>query len=833
MNYAEVAVNAPVRSPRTFSYSIPEGMTVEVGQGVWVPFGARTLQGIVCQVTGVPAFEQTRNLVSTIDRQPLLAPWQVELARWVSDYYFCPVFAACALMLPPGFERKLITSVQRLDVSPGFSPSLSPDQQMVLAAVGVDGTTPVKEMEKEFGRKLVRQAVQALVRKGLFHRLDALEKERIRPKKIKVISLAITGAEAAGVIESWQKEGKHAAGTAVLKTLLQEKRPLTLSEIKAGLAAQTGYEKQEATGGKTANPASRLPLPASNLSLGALQKLGMISVEEKTVRRDPLESYRTAPSPPPVLTPYQDAAFRQLEKALDEKRPATFLLHGVTGSGKTEIYLRAAGRVAAMGKKAIVLVPEIALTPQTISRFMGRFPGRVAVLHSKLSAGEQYDEWWRIKNGECDVVIGSRSAVFSPQADPGLIVIDEEHEWTYKQKENRPLYHARDVALKIAELTGATVVLGSATPDLGSYHSVESGRYRLLSLPERVSTSGGSSLPPVDIVDMRQELLAGNRGLFSRSLVREVRQALRDRAQVILFLNRRGANSFIQCRDCGYVARCRRCEVSLVYHRDQERLICHQCNWKVRLPEQCPQCRSPKIKFLGAGTQRVEDEAALNFEGARLLRWDRDATREKHSHERILRQFSDHEADILIGTQMVAKGLDIPAVTLVGVVNADVGLFLPDFRSAERTFQILTQVAGRAGRGPKGGKVIIQTYNPSHYAIVAASQHDYRAFYRRELGYRRELNYPPCGRMVCLSYQRTSENACKVEAERVAGLIADEAARGIFDVQVLGPTPAFIARKRGRYEWQMILKGKDCHGILSGLALPSGWTVDVDPVGLG
>ncbi len=805
MSYAEVAVNAPVKQPRTFSYRVPQGMSVVVGQGVWVPFGPKTLQGIVCQIVEVPAFEQTKDIISLIGEKPLLAPWQVALARWISDYYFSSLFTACALMLPPGFERKLLTFVRRREPAPEIL-GLLPDQEALLRRIPIGHLISLRDLSEEFGRAKARLAVQVLARKGVVERIDTLEREKVRPKKIKLVSLAVGADEARKAAQAW--ETKYPSRAAVVELLLREGHAMMPAEIR------------EKMGGRV-------------VPLTPLLKAGTVAVEEKTVRRDPLDSYRTSPVQPPILTPDQEKVWEEVDKAFETGAPATFLLHGVTASGKTEIYLRAVARAVAAGKRAIVLVPEISLTPQTITRFLERFPGRVAALHSRLSPGEQYDEWWRIRNGGCDVVIGPRSAIFAPQPDLGLIVMDEEHEWTYKQKENQPLYHARDVALKIGELVKPVVLLGSATPDVSSYYRAKSGDYRLLTLPERVSGRGKVSLPPVEIVDMRAEFSAGNRSLFSRSLVREVRQALKDNGQVILFLNRRGANTFIQCHDCGLVLRCRRCEVSLVYHRDVDKLVCHQCNYKMPAPEQCPRCSSKKIKFLGSGTQRVEDEAAMNFEGARLLRWDRDVTKEKHAHEKILEKFTAHEADILIGTQMIAKGLDIPAVTLVGIINADVGLFLPDFRAAERTFQVITQVAGRAGRGPKGGKVIIQTYNPTHYAVVAASHHDYGAFYEREMGYRRELGYPPYSPLVRLSYQRTNETACKTEAERVAGLIADEVARGISDVRVLGPVPAFIARRRGHYEWQLLLKGNDCHKVLTGLTLPSGWTVDVDPVGLG
>jgi primosomal protein N' (replication factor Y) len=485
-------------------------------------------------------------------------------------------------------------------------------------------------------------------------------------------------------------------------------------------------------------------------------------------------------------------------------------------------------------------VPEISLTPQTVRRFAERFAGQVAVAHSGLSLGQQFDQWRRIRDGHYAVVIGARSAIFTPQPDLGLIVMDEEHEWTYKQQEPAPRYHARAVAEKLAELTGAALVLGSATPDLESYHRAKTGRYRLLALEERVqATEDGSRsctvrpLPEVEVVDLRRELREGNRGIFSRSLGRAVAEALAAGEQVILFLNRRGTASFVQCRDCGHVPTCSACAVSLTYHAAEERLICHHCHRGRRLPQTCPQCQSPRIRFMGIGTEKVEEEAGWAFPGARLLRWDRDVTRRRGAHERILARFLAHEADILIGTQMVAKGLDIPAVTLVGVISADVGLNLPDFRSGERTFQLLEQVAGRAGRGPRGGRVIIQTYTPNHYAVEAAAAHDYAAFYEHEASLRQRLGYPPFGRLARLEYAHTNAGQAQKQALRLAAVLRRERdVRGIPNLDVMGPAPALVPRVRGRYRWQITLRGGDPAELLGELSFPLGWTVDIDPVSL-
>jgi primosomal protein N' (replication factor Y) len=486
-----------------------------------------------------------------------------------------------------------------------------------------------------------------------------------------------------------------------------------------------------------------------------------------------------------------------------------------------------------MGKRGIVLVPEIALTPQTIERFAARFPGRVAVLHSQLSLGEQFDEWQRIRNGDFDVVIGPRSAVFAPQPDLGLIVLDEEHEWSYKQPDKSPRYHTRDVALKLAELTGAVVVLGSATPDVESFYHTQQGDYQLLTLPGRVTPRDGTALPQVEVVDLKEELKAGIRSLFSRSLSEAISQAVTSDEQVILFLNRRGAATFVQCRSCGFVLRCKRCEVPLNYHLTGDRLVCHQCNYHMPVPASCPRCTRRNLKFLGLGTQKLEQEAGYNFPTARLLRWDTDVTRGRYSHDEILSKFRRHQADILIGTQMVAKGLDMPLVTLVGVVSADTALNLPDFRAGERIFQLLSQVAGRAGRGIKGGKVIIQTYTPEHYAIQAAAKHDYAAFYNKEVEYRRQLRNPPFSRLACLTYSHTNDTLCQRETERMKRLLSQEMdSQGVADIEIIGPAPAFIHRLRGRFRWQLILRGRGLSDFLAPMPFPQGWVVDIDPVGL-
>lgn len=818
MNYAEVAVNSQGAQRRTFCYAVPSTIyDLKVGHAVEVPFGPRLAQGVVLELTDYPAVEDTREIMALIDPRPVLSPPQVELARWISECYLAPLFDTAALMMPPAFERKVLTFLS-LAAEPDAGFTLIPEQEELLNLIREKEKVEIAELEKDRSKKKTRAIIRQLVQKALVERTYKLEQARVRPKTIPCIHLAIEADEVQQEAERLCKK-KSTYKQAKLLELLKD-RPILLEEFMKWFGFTSAV-------------------------VAALRRKGLVTIEQVQVYRDPL-AHRAFPfSPAPTLTPAQEAAWREVKAALapgvevesggrwrgSEKAKnglPVFLLHGVAGSGKTEIYLRALEQAIAMGKRAIVLVPEIALTPQTITRFASRFPGRVAVLHSKLSVGEQFDEWWRIREGAFDVVIGSRGAIFAPQPDLGLIVIDEEHEWTYKQQEQSPRYHARDVAIRLAELTGAVVILGSATPDTTSYYRSQRGDYRLLELPERIATGEKR----VVVVDLREELKAGNRSIFSRSLVEGIKQALAAREQVILFLNRRGSATFVQCRDCGHVLRCKRCDVSLTYHSAREDLVCHQCNYRLAMPRVCPQCGSKRIKFLGTGTQKVEEELGRAFPQANLLRWDRDVTGGKHSHEEILDRFLSHEADVLIGTQMIAKGLDLPLVTLVGVINADVSLHLPDFRAGERTFQVLSQVAGRAGRGPLAGQVIVQSYTPEHYAIGCAAKQDYLSFYKQEISLRRQYQTPPFSRLARLLHTNPNNALCQKEAQRMHLLLKEERDSWGMDITLIGPSPAFIPRVRGRYRWQIILRGDDPVRLLAKVSLPQGWVVDIDPVSL-
>ena len=811
MRFAEVSVNSPAAQRRTFSYSIPQGLNIKIGQAVLVPFGDKLLQGIVLELSQFPAVEETRDIDSVIDSHPLLSPHHVLLARWISDYYLSPLFDAVALMLPPGFERRIIISICPTPAEYDAS-SLTQQQRQILKLTKQRGKLGLRDVEKALGKKQAQSTVSQLVRRGLVVRDYQLEPIRVKPKEEIYIGLAISDSEARQEAAGLHKRGASKQA-ALLDFLTQQSEAIPLAK-------------------------ARQVVRVDRAVADALVNKGLASIKRVEVKREPFSYQGISPSQPLRLTAAQESAFKSIQasmlEAVDEcSTQRVFLLYGVTGSGKTEIYMQAMAETIKLGKRGIVLVPEISLTPQTIERFASRFPNRVAVLHSQLSLGEQFDEWRRIRNGEVDVVIGARSAVFAPQPDLGLIVIDEEHEWTYKQHDKSPHYHARDVALKLAGINGAVVIMGSATPDVETFHRAQRGEYRLLQLPERVVPRESSPLPQVTVVDLRDELKAGNRSLFSRSLSQAIDKVLANREQAILFLNRRGGATSVQCRNCGHVLRCRRCEVALTYHLAEDDLVCHQCNYRMPVPQICPQCLSRRIKYLGVGTQKLEQEASRAFPQARLLRWDSDVTRWKNSHQKILDRFRSHEADILIGTQMVAKGLDLPQVTLVGVVSADTALNLPDFRAGERTFQLLSQVAGRAGRGVLGGEVIIQTYSPEYYAVQAAARHDYTLFYDKEIEYRRQLRNPPFSQLASLIYTHTNDAHCQRETDRMKQRLIEEIdTKGVADLSIIGPAPAFIHRLRGRFRWQIILRGSELSAFLSPIPFPQGWIVDIDPVGL-
>ena len=536
-----------------------------------------------------------------------------------------------------------------------------------------------------------------------------------------------------------------------------------------------------------------------NISQYKLNKLiqeGLLKIEEEVVFRYNKRTYKEDKEK--ILTEEQINALNEIENSEQD----IFLLKGVTGSGKTEIYMRLVEKTLSEGKSAIVLVPEISLTPQMIERFKGRFGSEVALFHSKLSDGERFDEWFRVKEGKAKLIVGARSAIFLPAKDLGLIIIDEEHENTYKSEQN-PKYQTKEVAEYLSRKKKCKVVLGSATPTIESYYRALTGEIELVELNNRID---GSKMPQMELVDMREELRNGNKSLFSRKLYFSIKEKLEKREQIILFLNRRGFSSFVSCRSCGYVFKCEDCDISMTYHKNGF-LVCHYCGKTKREPNKCPKCDSRYVKFFGAGTERVEEEVKKYFKNARVLRMDVDTTRTKDSHEKIYRSFKDGEADILIGTQMISKGLDFPNVTLVGVIAADMSINIPDYRSAEKSFQIITQVAGRAGRGSKEGNVIVQTYTPEHYSLQYASHYDYEGFYDEEFTIRAKMGYPPFGKLLLINAQGKNEDLLKQYMKILAGKI-ENAVKDEDGVEILGPIPCIISKIKENFRWQILIKGE-------------------------
>lgn len=592
-------------------------------------------------------------------------------------------------------------------------------------------------------------------------------------------------------------------GTGTLESALERNTPETLLAHKIlGLLGTTPRSAQELT--RDAGRGWRSEM-SGLLTLGLVSK--RVVYVPRTAPRAPAAHRDTAValesgwgrSSPLSLMPAQRTALETVVGA-----EGRYLLFGVTGSGKTEVYMRIVEERIAGGGTAIVLIPEISLTPQTVARFRARFGDLVAVLHSGLTHTEKRDEWLRLRRGDARVAVGARSCIFAPVGRPSVVVVDEEHDQAYKQNEH-PKYHARELALERSN----TVILGSATPSLESYHRALAGEFTLLRMPERVL---GQHLPQPSVVDMRVELERGNRSIFSRALQDGIRERLKSREQVILFLNRRGFSTFVLCRDCGYVVRCPWCDVSLTYHASEGRMRCHYCDYSQKAPDRCPKCSSHRIRYFGAGTERVVEEVRALLPDARVLRMDSDTTSKRGAHGRILRAFRDREADVLVGTQMISKGHDLPGVTLVGVVSADTSLHMPDFRAAERTFQMVTQVAGRSGRGDEPGDVIVQTYNPDHYAVVAGARLDYDAFYSTEIGFREELGYPPFGRLLAVSLRGRSAEECESLGGQVVSLVEKSCLKG--SVEVLGPAPCSVSRVKRVTRWRILLKSPGAEHIL-------------------
>jgi primosomal protein N' (replication factor Y) len=802
--YARIAVNVSSISG-LFDYAVPPELASQVQAGclVIVPFGKQTVQGVVFALVDSPAVENTKSILDLLDPEPVLTAPQLALAGRMAEATLNPIAAIIGLMLPVGLSQQ--ADVRYELRTPNYQDKASTVATRIVTLLKERGPLRGRQIDSHFSRVDWRRTANILVRKGVLTTKNVLPPPRMRPKHIRVAQLSVKPEVAEAEMDSLGTKQTLARRQAALRFLIEQPDAVNLSWIYAQ------------TGSKLAD-------------LQELEERGLIRLFENEIFRDPLGKMesREIANVPPVPTQRQSTALQKIIKTLD-LGSETFLLHGVTGSGKTEIYLRAAEEAVKRGRQAMILVPEIALTPQLVRWFLSRFPGQVGLVHSRLSEGERYDTWRRARAGKLNIIIGARSALFTPLPNIGLIVVDECHDHSYYQSE-APFYNAVSFAQEYARICNTVCVLGSATPTVEQRFQAEQGYIQKLELPERVTES---TLPPVQVVDMREELKEGNRGIFSRALSEALAETIANDEQSILFLNRRGTATYIFCRDCGLTLKCPNCDSPLTLHLDQkERLLCHICGYTRNKPKTCANCGSTQIREYGLGSEKVEMEVKAMFPRSRTLRWDWDTTRQKDAHEMILTHFYNHQADILVGTQMLAKGLDLPLVTLVGIVLADVGLNLPDPFASERVFQMLTQVSGRAGRSSRGGRVILQSFMPEHYAIQFAAQHDVNGFYEYELNYRRQLGYPPFTRLARLEFRHTDNAVAEEEAQKVGGrLKAKIEADALRQTDLIGPVPSFFAKENGEYRWQVVVRAPDPAAFLRDFKI-KGWRIEIDPISL-
>lgn len=729
---------------------------------VTVPFGPRKIMGFVVQLKTETTLTKLKELHEVLDITPVLTEELLKLGKFVAKKTLSLYITVFQTMLP-----QVLKSQYTKDLVRETDEFLSPELEDLFSG---RESIPFEEFTAS---TISYYHLQKQIEAGnitIYYHV----KSRITKKHVTMVQLDVSELRALEALEDLPKQATKQKE--LVQYLIENPDPIEQSKVIQVLntSAQT---------------------------VKTLMSKGIVKTFQQEVFRDPLKNQVIEATSPFPLTNEQADAMQPIVSSIDEKEDNVFLLHGVTGSGKTEIYLQAIQHVIAKGEEAIVLVPEISLTPQMVRRFKGRFGSNVAVMHSGLSAGEKYDEWRKIQQKQVQVVVGARSAIFAPFSNIGIIIIDEEHETTYKQ-EDQPRYHARDVAIERAKNHHCPVVLGSATPSLESFARAKKDVYKLLTLASRTNKQ---QMPDVEIVDMRKELHAGNRTMFSTSLMENMKACMERGEQIVLLLNRRGYSTFVMCRDCGHVSECPHCDIALTYHKKSHRLKCHYCSYEQAVPEHCPSCQSDLIRYFGTGTQKVEESLAKLLPEARVIRMDVDTTRKKGAHEKLLKQFSEKKADILLGTQMIAKGLDFKDVTLVGVLSADSMLHLPDFRSAERTFQLLTQVSGRAGRHELTGNVIVQTYTPEHYSVTYAADHNFLDFYKHEMAVRKAFQYPPFVFLVLITVSHENH----VRAVQVAGEIVKQLSGVISpNTTVLGPTPSTIARIKDRYRYQCMIKYK-------------------------
>lgn len=763
---AKVIVDIPSKSVDfTFDYIIPIRLQsmIQIGMRVIVPFGPRTIQGYVMKITDQPDSNIDINKLKEIkeiqDIKPELTEELIQFTEWYNNYFVTKRISMLEVMLPSAIKAKY-TKVFSIEDTNALPETLaekfdSSGHYAFKAAQQNDDLTHIAPLLKQ----------------GIVSEVTLLS-QNVNKKKQRAICV-VEGFNYDSVLNSLEKSKKQYELYAFL--LDEQHRIVLLKDIEA-----MGYSKS---------------------SVDTLIRKGFVEKYDAVVERDPFETRVFEQDVKQHLTSDQQRAFEAISEKIHAHEQCTYLLHGVTGSGKTEVYLQTIEEVLNLNRQAMMLVPEIALTPQMVLRFKRRFGDEVAVLHSGLSKGERYDEWQKIRDGKARVSVGARSSVFAPFKNLGMIIIDEEHESSYKQ-EDYPRYHARDIAQWRSEYHQCPLILGSATPSLESFARAEKGVYELLSLPNRVNQQ---ALPEVEIVDMREELNSGNRSMFSNQLRDAIQQRLDNQEQIVLFLNRRGYASFMLCRDCGHVPQCPNCDISLTYHKSTDQLKCHYCGHQEVPPNQCPNCESEHIRQMGTGTQRVEELLQEAFQEARIIRMDVDTTSRKGAHEKLLNDFGSGKGDILLGTQMIAKGLDFPNITLVGVLNADTMLNLPDFRASERTYQLLTQVAGRAGRHEKEGQVLIQTYNPDHYAIKDVQENDYTAFFQKEMNYRKIGKYPPYFFLINFTIAHKEMKKVMEASKHIHKILLQHLTDKAL---VLGPSPAALSRINNEYRFQILVKYK-------------------------
>jgi primosomal protein N' (replication factor Y) len=798
-------VSLPVPLDQAFTYLLPETLRhrVQTGSRVLVPFGARQLIGVVLKVHQLPPpTGKTRQVHRLIDETPVLEEHLIRLGAWIAQYYCAPLGEVLRGMAPLSGEVRrtevysITDSGRDLARQMSIDPKLAEDPSVALLHLLERRSLSAATLKKKF--EDAPRRLQALVKKGLIElEQDTTERDPLRASSERLeIEFA---ARPGGKLPKAERE--------LIAYLELHPGPHNLGALDAGM-------KHASTAGRA-------------LARKSLAKLTLINAAR------PLRQLERAV---PVLNGAQQFAFDTIAAALSKGEFAAYLLQGVTGSGKTEVYLRAIEATLALGRSALLLVPEIGLTPQVAGQFSSRFGDRVAILHSAFTEGERAQQWRRIRQGEAQVVVGTRSGVFAPVPKLGLVLIDEEHDSSYKQEET-PRYNGRDVAVVRAQMEKAVVVLGSATPSLETKYNVERSKYQWLQLPERIEKR---PMPDVEVVDMRVEFLETKKSAtFSRRLVELIDQRVSDGEQVMLLLNRRGFSTSVACRSCGERLTCVNCAVALTFHRRDRRMLCHYCSHAERVPDKCAKCGSEHIYFLGTGAEKVEDELHGLFPRARIARMDRDTVTTKRHYESILQGFREKSFDILVGTQMIAKGHDIPNVTLVGIVSGDIGLGLPDFRAAERTFQLLTQAAGRAGRGDLPGQVIIQTINPDHYAIECAAAQDYARFYAKEIEFRRFMRYPPFAALANVVLRHEKQE----EALRMSGEVANLLEPPPANMRILGPAEAPVARLRNEFRYQLLLKTSSRKLLAEVLlrirqhALAHKWgatalVIDVDPLTL-